>query len=123
MVDKRMNQTRLESLAEVCLSTAIGYAFAILAQLAIFPVFGISVTVAENFAIAALFTVVSVLRGYVVRRWFNAGLHRTAVRIARRLTGKSNARNHAADCPALMSTRNQHSAVIFRCTCGVGTHA
>lgn len=104
------------------MSTAIGYAFAIIAQIVIFPLFGINVSVAENFAIAALFTVVSVIRGYVIRRWFNAGLHRAAVRIARRLTRKNNPLNHAAGCPAPLSIRNQRSAMIFRCTCGQGAH-
>jgi hypothetical protein len=39
----------------------------------------------QHLGITLVFTVISVARGYVVRRWFNAGLHLAAVRLAKRL--------------------------------------
>ena len=51
---------------------AVGYGVAVLSQLIIFPVFSISVTLTENLAIGAFFTVVSLARSYALRRAFNA---------------------------------------------------
>jgi uncharacterized membrane-anchored protein len=64
-------QTRLQSLLESFLNVAIGYLVALLAQLLVFPLFGIYVPLAQNLAIGAIFTVVSILRSYAVRRLFN----------------------------------------------------
>lgn len=71
-----MNQTRLQSLIETCCSTAIGYVVAIASQLVLFPLFDIHIELSTNFVLGAWFTVISVARGYVIRRWFNARLVR-----------------------------------------------
>ena len=67
-----MSQSRLMSLVEAVTNTAIGYSIAVLTQLAVFPLFGLHVPLAGNFAIGAVFTAVSILRGYVLRRLFEA---------------------------------------------------
>lgn len=64
-------QSRRHSFYETCTSTAIGFGVAIATQAAVFPLFGIQTGVSENLGIAAIFTVVSIARGYVVRRLFN----------------------------------------------------
>ena len=64
-------QTRRQSLIESIANVAIGYTVAIVAQLAIFPVFGIRVTISENLGIGVFFTAVSIVRSYWVRRLFN----------------------------------------------------
>lgn len=64
-------QSKKMSLLETCVSTAIGYAVAILAQVLVFPLFGLTVSLSQNLAIGAIFTVVSIARGYCVRRLFN----------------------------------------------------
>lgn len=64
-------QTRTESIIETCASTAVGYVVAIASQVLVFPLFGIHVPFTSNLAIGAWFTVISLLRGYVVRRFFN----------------------------------------------------
>lgn len=69
-----MTQTHLQSLIETLTSVLLGYVVAILSQLLIFPLFGIRVAFTDNLLIAGYFTVISVLRGYVVRRWFNKKL-------------------------------------------------
>lgn len=66
-----MNQSRAMSLVESFANVAVGYVVALLSQLAIFPLFGISVTLADNLAIGAWFTAISLVRSYVLRRWFN----------------------------------------------------
>ncbi len=63
-------QTRKHSLIESCANTAIGYTVAVLSQLAIFPMFDIHVPLHDNLLIGAWFTAISLVRGYVLRRWF-----------------------------------------------------
>lgn len=77
-----MNQTRLGSLIEATLNTAIGLVINLAAQRVVFPLFGFDPSLAVNFSIAAIFTVISIVRSYVVRRWFNARLQRAAQRMA-----------------------------------------
>jgi hypothetical protein len=66
-----MTQSRKLSLIETITSTAIGYSVAVVTQVIIFPLFGIIIPLQDNLAIGAIFTVVSIVRGYVVRRVFN----------------------------------------------------
>lgn len=64
-------QTKRDSLLEAALNIMIGYGIAILAQWAIFPLFGMHPSLRENLQIGALFTVVSLVRSYCLRRLFN----------------------------------------------------
>jgi len=68
-------QTKLQSLLESCANVAIGYLVALMAQLIIFPLLGIAVSLSQNLTIGAFFTAVSIARSYCVRRAFN-WLHR-----------------------------------------------
>lgn len=65
-----MKQTRKASFAETCLSTAIGYIIACTTQVIVFPWFGLDVPLSHNLMIGAIFTIVSIARGYMVRRLF-----------------------------------------------------
>lgn len=64
-------QTRTQSLIESACNIAIGYCVAVAAQMVIFPLFDIHVAPSENFQIGAFFTVISLVRSYLVRRLFN----------------------------------------------------
>lgn len=64
-------QSKKMSLVETCASTAIGYLVALATQMVVFPLFGLSVSLTANLWIGAIFTVVSIVRGYAVRRLFN----------------------------------------------------
>jgi len=66
-----MSQTKRMSLVETLTSTAVGYGVAVATQAAVFPLFGIEASTADHLLIGALFTVVSIARGYLVRRLFN----------------------------------------------------
>lgn len=66
-----MSQSRKMSMVESFANVAIGYGIAVAAQLAIFPVFDIHVPLQSNLLIGAFFTVVSLVRSYVLRRVFN----------------------------------------------------
>ena len=77
-----MQQTRLGSLIESGMNIAIGYVVALASQLLIFPLFDIHIPLSDNMLIGAWFTVISLARSYVIRRWFNAKLHRAALAMA-----------------------------------------
>lgn len=64
-------QTRLMSLVEAGANIAVGYLVAVLTQMLVFPLFGLHATLGENLLIGGLFTIASLIRGYVLRRLFN----------------------------------------------------
>ena len=76
-----MKQTRTSSFIESLANIAIGYGVALASQIAIFPLFGIHVPLSSNIWIGAWFTAISLVRSYVIRRWFNERIHRMAERI------------------------------------------
>lgn len=63
-------QSKRASLVESIANTIIGYGVAIAAQVVIFPLFGIYASAGQHLAIGALFTLVSLVRSYVLRRLF-----------------------------------------------------
>lgn len=71
-------QTRTQSLIEVTINVLIGYIIATLTQIIIFPLFGIYVGLGDQMTISLIFTIISIIRGYIVRRWFNARIHNFA---------------------------------------------
>ena len=67
-----MKQSRLMSLAESLANVLVGYGVAVVTQMAVFPLFGLAVTVTENLLIGLIFTAVSIVRSYALRRGFEA---------------------------------------------------
>jgi membrane protein CcdC involved in cytochrome C biogenesis len=67
-----MKQSRLMSLVESLANVLVGYGVAVATQMAVFPLFGLTVTVTENLLIGLIFTVVSIVRSYALRRSFEA---------------------------------------------------
>lgn len=66
-----MRQSRRMSLAEALTSTAIGYGVAVATNAVVLPAFGMAPSLGDSFAMGAVFTAVSLLRGYAVRRLFD----------------------------------------------------
>ena len=64
-------QSKKMSLIETVLSVLIGYIVALLSQIVVFPLFDIKVSLIDNLLIGLLFTVISIIRGYYIRRLFN----------------------------------------------------
>jgi len=64
-------QSRRHSAAEAANNITVGYAVSLVAQVLIFPLFGIHASIGENVLIGAAFTVVSLIRSYTLRRMFN----------------------------------------------------
>jgi hypothetical protein len=67
-----MAQTKLGSAVEVGLNLLVGYTINFTANILILPLFGFkSLTVVKNLEIGLVFTVISIARQYIIRRYFN----------------------------------------------------
>lgn len=67
-----MKQSKAMSLVESFVNVAVGYGVAVVSQLAVFPIFGIEATLKQNLLIGAIFTVISIVRSFTLRRVFEA---------------------------------------------------
>ena len=67
-----MKQSRLMSMVESLANVLVGYGVAVATQMVVFPLFGLAVTISENLLIGLIFTAVSLVRSYVLRRAFEA---------------------------------------------------
>ena len=65
-------QSRKMSAVESFAGTAVGFGINTSANYFLLPLFGLYPTVHESMAIAVMFTLISLARGYVLRRIFNA---------------------------------------------------
>ncbi len=65
-----MRQSRLMSLVEALARVAVGYGVAVVTQMLVFPLFGLETTLQANLAIGLIFTAVSLVRSYLLRRAF-----------------------------------------------------
>ena len=77
-----MKQSRIQSFIESTMNIAIGYIVALMSQIILFPMFDIHISIQTNLWIGAWFTAISLVRSYVIRRWFNARLHAASENVA-----------------------------------------
>jgi hypothetical protein len=66
-----MMQTKKQSFIESLTNTAIGFTISFISTFGIFPLVGLHTSAQQNLLITVYFTLISILRGYVIRRWFN----------------------------------------------------
>ncbi|MBY0475504.1 MAG: hypothetical protein K2Q13_10665 [Nitrosomonas sp.] len=71
-------QTRTQSLIESFANVTIGYFVALSAQMIVFPLYEIEVSLSQNIQIGLIFTAVSIARSYLLRRFFNHYHHQPA---------------------------------------------
>lgn len=72
-----MHQTKLESFLEAALNIATGFIISFLMWMfVVAPLFGFDSNYVDNLLITTIFTVTSLGRSYVWRRFFNAGIHK-----------------------------------------------
>jgi hypothetical protein len=64
-------QTKKESFIESASNTAVGFLVSYASTFLIFPLMGFNSSGTQNLIITIYFTLVSILRGYVIRRYFN----------------------------------------------------
>jgi len=65
-----MKQSRLMSLVEAVTNVVVGYGVAVMAQMLVFPLFGLQASLTDNLLIGAIFTAASIVRSYLLRRVF-----------------------------------------------------
>ena len=65
-------QTKKQSLIESLTSTTIGWFISFIANMLVLPLFGYNINLTDGLLISIIFTIISIVRGYVVRRWFNS---------------------------------------------------
>jgi hypothetical protein len=65
-----MVQSKRNSLLEALLSTFIGLVVSLLAQMVLYPVYGITMSLSTNLQLLFWFTLIGVARSYAVRRFF-----------------------------------------------------
>lgn len=66
-----MNQSRLASGIEAIANTAFGFTIQVSAQYGLFVFFDVQITTAQFWSFSAAMTVLSVARGYMIRRLWN----------------------------------------------------
>lgn len=64
-------QTKTGSFVEAWANIVVGFSINFAANLVILPWFGFDITPSKAFGIGVIFTVISLARSYVLRRWFN----------------------------------------------------
>lgn len=68
---KKQIQTKTVSMIESILNVVIGYGVALLSQIIIFPIYGIDINLKTNIVIGFWFTLISIIRSFIIRRLFN----------------------------------------------------
>lgn len=77
-----MEQTRLISFIEVNVNVFLGFIVSLLFwSFIVVPVWDLPVTMEQNLVITGWFTVLAVIRGYIVRRFFSKRIHESLIRI------------------------------------------
>ena len=66
-----MKQSKFQSLIESFTTVISGFFVALIVQLLIFPLYDIEITLFENIQIVMILTVTSIIRVYIIRRFFN----------------------------------------------------
>jgi membrane protein implicated in regulation of membrane protease activity len=80
-----MQQSRLVSLIETLINTLVGFGISFIGWPIAAALVDMQYTTGQHWLIVAFFTALSIARGYVIRRWFNNGLHVAAVKLARKI--------------------------------------
>lgn len=78
-----MEQTKLGSFYEALINILIGWTINFTANMTIFPLFGWEISVEQNILLGTCYTIISLVRSYIIRRWFNAKLHAIAIKLAK----------------------------------------
>jgi hypothetical protein len=66
-----MGQSKFQSFLEAWANIAIGFFVGLLANILVLPMFGLHATLASNVKISLVFTLISLVRSYFLRRAFN----------------------------------------------------
>jgi hypothetical protein len=64
-------QSRTMSAVEAVTNVLVGYGIAVVTQVLVFPLFGLTASLGDNLLLGMVFTAVSLIRSYALRRVFN----------------------------------------------------
>lgn len=64
-------QTRSQSMLEATANVLVGYSVSVIANLAVLPAWGFKVSAMDAMGIGLVFTLISWIRSYALRRLFN----------------------------------------------------
>jgi hypothetical protein len=67
-----MKQSRRLSLLESLTNVLVGCGVAVVTQMLVFPLFGLVASVSQNLGLGLIFTGISLIRSYLLRRMFEA---------------------------------------------------
>ena len=65
-------QTKKQSLIETLTSVFVGWLIGVILNLTVLPLFDYNITIVDSLLVSLIFTVISVVRGYLIRRVFNS---------------------------------------------------
>ena len=65
-------QTKRQSLIETLTSVFVGWLIGVILNMLVLPLFDYNVNLTDGVLISIIFTAVSVIRSYIIRRWFNS---------------------------------------------------
>lgn len=66
-----MSQTRKQSLHEAVMNVVVGLGVSMALNFAVFPFFGWQINLQQNLMLGVIYTVVSIVRSYCLRRFYN----------------------------------------------------
>lgn len=84
-----MKQSKLVSLIETCTNVFLGFLISLVVQQAIVWYYQLPLIQSEIVFITFIFTFISILRGYAVRRWFEVYFHSFAKWLGGKLNGNT----------------------------------
>ena len=65
-------QSKRESMIETLTSVFVGWLIGVILNMLVLPLFDYNITAVDSLWVSLIFTAVSVIRGYIIRRWFNS---------------------------------------------------
>ena len=65
-------QTKKQSFIESLTSVFVGWLIGVILNMLVLPIFDYNITVIDSLLVSLIFTVVSVIRGYLIRRFFSS---------------------------------------------------
>ena len=65
-------QSKKESMIESLTSVGIGWFISFIANMLVLPLFGYNINLTDGVLISIIFTIISIVRSYLIRRFFNS---------------------------------------------------
>lgn len=77
-----VGQSPRSAIIEAWFNLVIGFSINFFANMLLLPLVGANITPSQNFWLGWVYTSISIVRQYAIRRWFNSMLHTAALRLS-----------------------------------------